>query len=188
MKALSWLQCSAALVLVESLLACAPGGTVGFGGGGSGGSGSAANGTGNGQGVTSGVTGATTSGSSSKASSTGAGPGVTSSTGSSGITWTQIYNSTFGPSGTASCTGGSCHTNTKSGFKCGTSASTCYTGFVNSGYIAPGANASTSALVDPNQSCLCGSLGGNMPIGNSCISSSELQNLKAWLATGAPNN
>jgi hypothetical protein len=116
-----------------------------------------------------------------------AGSGAGGSTG--GVTWTQIYNDIFGPSGTSSCSvNGGCHTNTKAGFKCGTSKSSCYTGFVNAGYISPGSGASSSALVDPNQSPLCGSLGGNMPQVGSCVTSAQLNEIKSWLADGAQNN
>jgi hypothetical protein len=95
----------------------------------------------------------------------------------------------FGPSGSSSCTGSSCHTSSRGGFACGSSKTTCYNGFVNSGYVTPGTNASSSPLVDPAQSPLCGSLGGNMPPGSgSCISSSQLTSIKSWLAAGAPNN
>ncbi len=125
--------------------------------------------------------GGTTSTTSATTSSTSGGGG--------GITWTQLYNGVFGPTGTSACTGSSCHTNTKSGFKCGTSKTTCYNGFVSSGYITPGANASSSPLIDPAQSCLCGSLGGNMPAGSApCITNTQLTQLKSWLASGAPNN
>lgn len=124
-------------------------------------------------------------GSSSSSSST-----TSSSTtgGGSGVTWTDLYNNVFGPSGTSTCTGSSCHTSTKSGFKCGTSKSTCYTGLVSSGWVTPGANASSSPFVDPAQSPLCGSLGGNMPIGHSCVTTTQVNQIKQWLAAGAPNN
>ncbi|MFO0658722.1 MAG: hypothetical protein U0165_02655 [Polyangiaceae bacterium] len=36
---------------------------------------------------------------------------------SGGVTWTQLYNEVFGPTGTSHCTGSSCHTNTKGGFE-----------------------------------------------------------------------
>lgn len=107
-----------------------------------------------------------------------------------GTTWTEVYNAMFAPS-TGNCSrNGGCHTNSKSGFKCGTTASTCYTGLVNAGWVSPGANASSSSIVDPNQSFFCGSLGGNMPPNGdgSCPSSSDVTMLKDWLADGAPNN
>jgi hypothetical protein len=116
-----------------------------------------------------------------------AGSGAGGSTG--GVTWTKIYGDIFGPSGTSSCTvNGGCHTNTKGGFKCGTSKSTCYTGFVNAGYVTPGSGAASSALVDPNQSPLCGTLGGNMPQVGACVTSAQINEIKSWLADGAQNN
>jgi hypothetical protein len=55
--------------------------------------------------------------------------------------------------------------------------------------VSPGANASNSPLVDPAQSPMCGSLGGNMPkTYGSCISNADVQDIKIWLAAGAPNN
>jgi hypothetical protein len=118
------------------------------------------------------------------------GPSSTTSTGAGGdVTWTDLYNNIFGPTGSASCvSGGGCHTLSQSGFKCGTSASACYTGIVNSGYVIPGTSASTSTLVDPSKSPLCGSLGGNMPKGGACVTTSEITQIKSWLAAGAQNN
>jgi hypothetical protein len=105
------------------------------------------------------------------------------------VTWTQIYTAMFGPSGTSSCVkNGGCHTNTQSGFKCGTSKSTCYNGIISSGLVTAGGGASSSSLVDPQTSPLCGSLGGNMPKNGTCISSAQLTQIKSWLAAGAPNN
>jgi hypothetical protein len=86
--------------------------------------------------------------------------------------------------------GGSCHTGNQSGFACGTTKTSCYNGLVSAGYITPGASASSSALVDPASSCLCGGSGlsGNMPKGYPCITAAEEQEIQAWLATGAPDN
>ena len=96
----------------------------------------------------------------------------------------------FGPSGPSSCAGRSCHPTSRSGFTCGTTKTTCYTGLVSAGYITAGASASTSALVDPNQSCLCGGSGltGDMPKSKSCITAAQQTEIEAWLATGAPDN
>jgi hypothetical protein len=128
--------------------------------------------------------GGSTSSSSSSSSSTSS---STSSGG--GVTWTQLYNGIFGPTGTSSCVaGGGCHTFTQSGFKCGTSKSTCYTGMVNAGLVTPGSSASSSTLADPATSPLCGSLGGSMPKGGTCVTSSQVNQIKSWLASGAPNN
>jgi hypothetical protein len=107
------------------------------------------------------------------------------------VTWTQIYNSMFGPNGTSSCLGSSCHTNSRSGFACGTTATACYNGFVNAGYVTPGASASSSLILDPTSSCLCGgnNLPGNMPAGSAaCITAAQEAEIQAWLASGAPDN
>ncbi len=129
---------------------------------------------------------------SSTVSSTVASSTVASSSSSSGggVTWTSLYNGLFGQSGTATCNAvGGCHTGSKGGFTCGTTKTSCYNGFVSAGWITPGANASQSPLADPAQSCLCGSLGGDMPRSpGHCPSSTDVQNLKSWLATGAPDN
>jgi len=113
---------------------------------------------------------------------------TTTSSGGGTVTWTQIYTQVFGPSGSASCTGSTCHTSSVSGFACGTTKTACYNGFVNSGMVTPGASATSSQLVDPATSPLCGSLGGNMPKGGNCITSAELTMINSWLAAGAPNN
>jgi hypothetical protein len=125
----------------------------------------------------------------------GTGGGTTSSTtttgsgGGGGVTWTQLYNGIFGPSGTSSCVaGGGCHTVLQGGFKCGTSKSSCYNGIVGSGLVTTGAQAPSSVIADPAQSPLCGSLGGNMPKGGTCVTSTQIQQIKSWLADGAPNN
>ena len=129
-----------------------------------------------------GSTSATSSSASSSSSSSSTGGG-------GGVTWTQVYGTMFGPQGTSACSkGGGCHTNTQSGFKCGSSKATCYTGIINSGLVTAGASASSSALVDPAKSPLCGSLGGNMPKNGSCITAAELTQIKSWLAAGAQNN
>jgi hypothetical protein len=130
----------------------------------------------------------TTAASTTVASSTSVASSSSSSGG--GETWTELYNGVFGQSGTSTCNAvGGCHQSSKGGFTCGTTKTTCYNGFVSAGWITPGASASQSPLVDPSQSCLCGSLGGNMPRSpGHCPSSTDVQNLKSWLATGAPDN
>lgn len=145
------------------------------------------------------VTGSTTtvgstsaSATSTSVSSTAASSTAASSSSSSGggVTWTSLYNGLFGQSGTSTCNAvGGCHTGSKGGFTCGTTKTSCYNGFVSAGWITPGSSASQSPLADPSQSCLCGSLGGNMPRSpGHCPSSTDVQNLKSWLATGAPDN
>jgi len=127
--------------------------------------------------------GATSSSTSTTSSTT------TSTTSSSGaVTWTEIYNSMFGPSGTSTCAGGSCHTNSRNGFQC-SSNSGCCESFVSDGYVTQGSGSTSSALTDPSQSCLCGvSSTGNMPKGHSCVTTAQIAEINAWLATGAACN
>lgn len=105
------------------------------------------------------------------------------------VTWTDLYDTIFGQSGSSNCAkNGGCHTSSQSGFKCGTSKAACYNGMVSAGLVTPGADASSSVLVDPQSSPLCGALGGNMPKGGTCVTGSQVQQIKAWLANGAPND
>jgi hypothetical protein len=105
------------------------------------------------------------------------------------VTWTELYGSYFGIGAPADCSrNGGCHTNSKSGFKCGSSKSTCYSGIVSAGYVSPGAGASSSALADPSQSCLNGSLGGNMPTSGYSFNSSDVAKIQSWLGNGAQND
>jgi hypothetical protein len=125
----------------------------------------------------------------SSSSSTTTTTAASSSSSSGAVTWTEIYDTVFGPSGTSTCSGGSCHTNSRNGFACGTTATSCYQGLVNAGYITSSGGASSSALVEPSQSPLCGNgFSGNMPRNHSCITAAQLTEIKAWLATGAPDN
>jgi hypothetical protein len=59
---------------------------------------------------------------------------------------------------------------------------------VNKGLVTPGASASSSELVNPNSSPLCGSLGGAMPQGGTCVTDAQVTQIKSWLATDAPDN
>jgi hypothetical protein len=114
-----------------------------------------------------------------------------SSSSSSGgtVTWTELYNDIFGPTGTSNCSrSSSCHVQSRVGFQCGTTSTTCYDGLMSAGLVTPGASASSSALVTPVQSPLCGSLGGNMPLVGSCVTPAQLAQIQAWLASGAPDN
>jgi hypothetical protein len=106
------------------------------------------------------------------------------------VTWTSIYDTVFGPSGSSPCAiNGSCHTQNDHGFACGTTKTSCYNGFVSAGYISPGSGASSSSLVDPSSSPLCGSLGGNMPRSyGTCVTDAQVANIQTWLASGAPDN
>ena len=122
-------------------------------------------------------------------SSSSAAASSSSSTGGP-VTWTEIYNQVFGPSGTSPCSGSGCHTTSRSGFACGTTAASCCQGLINAGYIVQGSMASTSPLTDPSQSCLCNvaTFGGNMPRNWPCVTKAQVALINAWLATGAPCN
>ncbi len=104
------------------------------------------------------------------------------------MTWTTIYDTIFGPSGTSTCSGSGCHTKSQSGFTCGSSATSCYTGMVNAGLVTAGSGASSSQLVDPSTSPLCGTLGGDMPKGHACVTAAQITEIKCWLSAGAPDN
>lgn len=120
-------------------------------------------------------------GAESSASSTGSATGD--------VTWTLLYNTVFGPNGTSNCSAnGGCHTAIQNGFKCGTTKSSCYDGLVSAGLVTPGADASSSLLVEPGSSPLCGSLGGGMPKIGKCVSDSQLAKIEEWLAAGAQND
>ncbi len=132
-----------------------------------------------------------TSSTSGQTSSTSTVAAASSSTSGGGVSWANdIFDPIFGPSGTSPCSiNGTCHTNNQSSFKCGTTATSCYTGFVNAQWISPGSGASSSSLVNAATSPLCGSLGGNMPrTYGTCITQAQLQTIQTWLAAGAPDN
>jgi hypothetical protein len=60
---------------------------------------------------------------------------------------------------------------------------------VNAGYVVSGSGASSSAILDPNQSPLCGSgLNGNMPLTKACLTAAQVAEINCWLASGAPDN
>ncbi len=63
------------------------------------------------------------------------------------------------------------------------SASKAYTWLKGKGYIS----GTSSALADPNQSCLSW-LGGNMPPNGPSSNSAATSALSAWAAAGALNN
>jgi hypothetical protein len=119
----------------------------------------------------------------------GGSSGGSTTGGGSVVTWTQVYTTIFGPQGTSTCAkNGGCHTGSQSGFKCGTTKDICYGGLVLSGMVTPGAGAASSALVTSVQSPLCGPLGGSMPKNGTCVTSAQLQQIKAWLSNGGQND
>jgi hypothetical protein len=125
-------------------------------------------------------------------SSTSSGPSTTSSSTTSGggaITWTYLYTNLFGPTGPADCTSnGGCHTNTQSGFKCGTTATECYDGLVNAGYVVAGGPASAEPILQPSSTCLNGVLGYNMPKNGYKITAADVANMTSWANAGAQDD
>ena len=126
------------------------------------------------------------SSSSSGASSSSSGAWSSSSSSGGMVTWTTLYDTIFGPNGTAKCAG--CHGTNQSGFTCGATPTSCYSGMVEKGLVTPGASASSSPLVTPGPSPLCGTLGGNMPLMGTCVTDAQITEIQAWLATGAPDD
>jgi hypothetical protein len=145
--------------------------------GGSTSSGSTSSGGSTSGGSTSGSSG-NSSGGSTSSSSGGTSSGGTSSGGSSGgppaaPTWTQIWTNYLKSGTVGNCS--HCHGSTGS-------ASGAYNWLKNKGYIS----GTSSALVDPNRSCLTW-YGGNMPT-NGATSPQAAKDMNAWAAAGAANN
>ena len=103
------------------------------------------------------------------------------------VTWTSLYATYFGPNTPGHCGNTSCHKTTNTGFKCGTTKATCYSGLVAAGLV----NATTpskSTIVDPALSPLAWINGGPMPKDNAVPNAAAKAALQAWVALGAPNN
>jgi hypothetical protein len=102
-------------------------------------------------------------------------------------TWTQIYAQYIGPGTPGHCSGtGGCHTASRAGFKCGTSASECFTGMVQAGLVTP-ANGAASPIGMVGQSPLVW-LGGGMPLDDDSPNPAAAVAVQAWVAAGAKNN
>jgi len=135
--------------------------------------------------------------------------------GGGGTTWTSLYASFFGPSGTASCSAqASCHGTVDgsgaqtSGFVCGASKDECWRGMTQG--IPPDAGGIFKAIVpadaaqDPTQTQLWQGLHkqeasglNNMPCGDpSCraatstytFTSDDLARISTWIQQGAQDN
>jgi len=100
-------------------------------------------------------------------------------------TWTEIYNGYFAASSVGQCGKSGCHSGSKGGFKCGTTAATCYAGVVSAGFINTG-TPSSSMLIDKSQSPLEW-FGGNMPSSGGS-NATAVKDITAWVNAGAPNN
>ena len=102
-------------------------------------------------------------------------------------TWAQIYAQYIGPGTPGHCSGaGGCHTTSRAGFKCGTSASECFAGLVQAGLVTP-ANGAQSPIGLVGQSPLVW-LGGGMPLDNDTPNPVAGAAVQAWVAAGAKNN
>ena len=107
----------------------------------------------------------------------------------SGPTWTALYTNYFGPGTAGHCGSSGCHSSTRGGFRCGGDKTTCYNGFVASGYVNTGSSASSSPLADPSQTCLGWyGTGGNMPQDNPSTDNTAAAAVTAWVQAGALNN
>lgn len=91
-----------------------------------------------------------------------------------GVTWTTVFNNYLAGSTKGRCS--SCHSQ-------GSSKSNLYSWLAGKGYI----NGKSSALVDPNQSCLSW-YGGNMPTNGPSSWSQAVSDMNSWAAAGAQNN
>ncbi len=89
-------------------------------------------------------------------------------------TWTTIFNTYLAGGTKGRCS--SCHSQ-------GSSKSNLYSWLQSKGYIS----GTSSALVDPNQSCLTW-YGGNMPTNGPSSWSAAVTDMNAWAAAGALDN
>jgi hypothetical protein len=135
--------------------------------------------------------------------------------GGGGTTWTSLYASFFGPSGTASCSAqASCHGgpdgsgSQTSGFICGADKHACWRGMTqgvppDAGGVFPPIVPATASQ-DPTQTQLWGALHkqeasglNNMPCGDPVchpatstytFTSDDLARISTWIAQGAQDN
>lgn len=102
-------------------------------------------------------------------------------------TWSEVYTKFLGPNSVGHCSGtGGCHTNFRGGFKCGTTADSCYEGLVASGQIVPG-KPEESSFAKENESSLAW-FGGGMPLDNPEPNPEAAAAIKAWVQAGAQKN
>ena len=105
------------------------------------------------------------------------------------MTWTLLYDTIFGPTGTSSCTKGTtCHEANMHYFRCGTSASACYDGLRADALVSPGGGASLSRLVGSMSPLKGVGANGKMPEGGTAVTAAQITQIKSWLADGAPKN
>jgi hypothetical protein len=133
-------------------------------------------------------------------------PSVTPSDdgGTGGTTWTSLYADFFGPSGSATCSGGACHDATGNGavfWVCGADATSCWQGMITGG--AYGSLVPSGGAMDPTttelytvlckaDTSLCKAAAHTpclMPQGCShSFATTELGRIEAWIKAGAQNN
>ena len=101
-------------------------------------------------------------------------------------TWTALYGHWFGPGTPGHCGNSGCHSTIRSGFECGSTRSSCFSGLVAAGLVSTSHPAS-SVLGDPNQSPLAW-FGGRMPKDHAVANPAGALAVTAWLNAGAPNN
>jgi hypothetical protein len=101
------------------------------------------------------------------------------------VTWTEVYANVFGPAA-ANCA--SCHANGQSGLTTGTTQASFYTGLVNDNLITPGSNSATSAIIGTSSPLMGVATTGNMPLGGTALTSTQIAMLTAWIDQGAQNN
>ena len=129
----------------------------------------------------------TDAGSPSKDAGAGTDAGSKDAGGSTAPTWTTIYADYFGAGSLGGCGSSSCHESTQSGFKCGTTKSTCYTGLVNAGFIDT-KNPSESTFISKTDSpVMWFNSNASMPIGGGASAKAKAD-IGAWVAAGALEN
>ena len=102
-------------------------------------------------------------------------------------TFTAVYTQLLGPGTPGHCSNnGSCHTNARAGFKCGTSKAECYQGLVDAMLVDP-ANGAASVFGQAGNSPLAW-LGGSMPLDNGAANAGAAAMVQAWVAGGAKND
>jgi hypothetical protein len=117
-----------------------------------------------------------------------AGPDAGADGGPARPTWTALYDKYFGPGTVGHCGNSGCHKTTRSGFACGTTKTSCYSGMVRKGLVDP-ANPTRSILGDKNTTPLAWfGTGGPMPKDKAVKNSAAAKAVRAWVLAGAPSD
>ncbi|MDP9036138.1 MAG: hypothetical protein M3O50_15155 [Myxococcota bacterium] len=119
----------------------------------------------------------------------------TATSGDAGPSWNDLYTTYFGPTGSATCSGASCHQKggAAEGFwACGSTASECWNGITVSVVPKGGAtDATTTQLYTALRTPSCTAMAAtcNMPLLNAFVfQAADLAKVVAWIQAGAPNN